>query len=55
MILFCLVGSLILAYGAIYALFCIQKGGIAAALSMFGLLLVDLGLLILLIYYRTRV
>ena len=42
----------ILLYGAAYALYCIKKGGIAAALPIFFLLAVDLGLLVLLLYYR---
>ena len=54
MILFLLAAAGILAYGAAYALFCIQKGGIAAALSVFGLLLLDIGILVLLIYFRTN-
>ena len=52
MLLFMSAAGLILAYGAIYALFCIKKGGIAAALPIFILLAVDLGLLVLLLYYR---
>ena len=54
MILFLLAAVGILAYGAAYAFFCIQKGGIAAALSVFGLLLLDIGILVLLIYFRTK-
>ena len=54
MILFLLAAGLILAYGALYALYCIQKGGITAALSVFFLLLMDLGFLVLLVYYRTN-
>ncbi len=54
MSMFCIAAGLILAYGALYLLFCIQKGGIAAALSMLGLLLIDLLLLVLLIHYGTR-
>ena len=42
----------ILLYGAAYAFFCIQKGGIAAALSVFFLLLLDMGLFGLLLYFR---
>ena len=54
MFLFVLAAGGILAYGAAYALFCIKKGGIAAALPVFGLLLIDMGLLALLIYFRTN-
>ena len=54
MILFLLAAVGILAYGAAYAFFCVQKGGIAAALSVLGLLLMDLGILVLLVYYRTN-
>ena len=52
MVLLLTAAGLILAYGAAYALFCIRKGGIAAALSVLLCLLTDLGLLILLVYYR---
>ncbi len=52
MFLFMLAAGGILLYGAAYALFCIKKGGIAAALPIFFLLAVDLGLLVLLLYYR---
>ena len=51
---FLLAGGGILAYGAAYAVFRIQKGGIAAALPVFSCLVLDLGLLLLLIYYRTN-
>ena len=54
MILFLLSAGLILLYGAAYTLFCIQKGGLAAALSVFFCLLTDLGLLALLVYFRTN-
>ena len=54
MLLFMLAAGGILAYGAAYALFCIKKGGIAAALPVWCLLLLDLGLMILLVYYRTN-
>ncbi len=54
MVLFMLAAGLILAYAGAYALFCIRKGGIAAALSVLGLLLMDLGILVLLVYYRTN-
>ncbi len=52
MILFILVAGSILIYGAAYTVFCIQKGGIAAALSVLFLQLLDLALLLLLLYYR---
>ena len=52
MILFLLAAGLILFYGAAYALFCVKKGGIAAALPICCLLLLDLGLLALLLYFR---
>ena len=52
MILFVLTAGAILLYAAAYALFCMQKGGIAAALSVFLWWLLDLGLLVLLLYYR---
>ncbi len=54
MILFLLAAGAILAYGAAYALFRMKKGGIAAALPVCCLILLDLGLLALLIYYRTN-
>ncbi len=52
MILFLLAAAVILFYGAAYAVFCIQKGGIAAALYVLVLLLMDMGLLVLLLYFR---
>ena len=52
MILFLLAAVGILAYGAAYSFFCIQKGGIAAALPVCCLLIADLGLLMLLLYFR---
>ena len=54
MFLFVLAAGGILAYGATYARFCIKKGGIAAALPIFILLAVNLGLLLLLLYFRTN-
>ena len=54
MILFLLISGLILAYGAAYGAFRMKKGGIAAALPVCCLVLVDLGLLILLVYFRTN-
>ncbi len=54
MILYLTAGGGILLYGTAYGLFCVKKGGIAAALSVFGLLLSDLALLILLLFFRTR-
>ena len=54
MILFLLAAGGILIYGAAYARFRRKKGGIAAALPVWGLLLLDLGLLILLVYFRTN-
>ena len=54
MVLFLLAAGIVLLYAATYGLFCIQKGGIAAALPVFCLLLLDLGLMILLLYYRTN-
>ena len=54
MILFAAAAGLILAYGVAYVVFCIKKGGIAAALSVFGLLLTDLLLLVALVYFRVR-
>ena len=52
MILFLFLSGIVLLYGAAYALFCKQKGGIAAALSVSVLWLLDLGLLVLLVYFR---
>ena len=54
MFLFVMTAGLILAYGAAYALFRTQKGGIAAALSVFFWMIVDLVLLVLLVYFRTN-
>ena len=54
MILFSLAAAGVLLYGAAYAGFCIKKGGIPAALAICCLLLSDLGLLALLLYYRTH-
>ena len=54
LILFLLAAGAILAYGGAYALFRMKKGGIAAALPIWCLLVVDLGLMILLVYYRTN-
>ncbi len=54
MILFLLAAGAILAYGGAYALFRMKKGGIAAALPIWCLLVVDLGLMILLVYFRTN-
>ena len=54
MILFLLISGGSLAYGTAYALFRMKKGGIAAALPVFCLLLIDMGLLALLIYFRTN-
>lgn len=54
MILFLLAGGLILLYGAAYGVFYFKKGGITAALTVFLWLLADLGLLILLVHYRTN-
>ena len=52
--LFLLTAGGILAYGAAYGVFCIKKGGIAAALPIWCLLLVDIGLVALLVYFRTN-
>ena len=54
MILFLLAAGAILAYGGAYALFRMKKGGIAAALPICCLLLIEMGLLALLIYFRTN-
>ena len=54
MILFLLTAAVLLAYGGVYAVFCVKKGGISAALGMLFCLLLDLGLMALLIYYRTN-
>ena len=52
MIAFMLLAGLILMYGAAYALFCMKKGGIAAALWVLFYVLLDGSLLMLLLYYR---
>ena len=52
--LFLLAAGGILAYGGAYAWFRMKKGGIAAALPVWCLLLLDVGLLALLIYFRTN-
>ena len=52
MILFLLAAGAILAYGGAYALFRMKKGGIAAALPIWCFLAADLGLLLLLLYFR---
>ena len=54
MVMFLLTAGAILAYGAAYALLRMKKGGIAAALPVWCLMIVDLGLLILLVYFRTN-
>ena len=54
MFLLYLMAGGILAYGAAYARFRRKKGGIAAALPLWCLLLVDVGLLILLGWFRIR-
>lgn len=54
MVLFLLAAGGILAYGGAYAHFRMKKGGIAAALPLWGLLLLDIGLLVLLVYFRTN-
>ena len=54
MTVFLLAAALVLIYGAAYGIFCIRKGGIAAALPIWCLLVVDLGLMILLVYFRTN-
>ena len=54
MILFLLAASALLAYGLVYVRFTIKKGGIAAALVVLMLVLVDMGLLALVLYYRTH-
>lgn len=54
MILLYCIAAAILAYGAAYALFCGKKSGIAAALSVWCLVLIDVGLLILLGWFRIR-
>lgn len=54
MIVFLLAAGLILAYGAVYMIFCIKKGGIAAALWVFLCWVLDLGLMILLVHFRTN-
>ena len=54
MLLFLLTAGIILAYGAAYALYRIQKGGISAALGVLFLWCMDLALLVLLVYFRTN-
>ena len=54
MTVFLLAAGAILLYALAYALFCMQKGGVAAALSVLLWWSLDLGLLVLLLYYRTR-
>ena len=54
MILFIGVSGCILAYGGTYAYYRMKKGGVAAALPVWCLLLVDMGLLALLVYFRTN-
>ena len=54
MVLFLLAAGAILAYGGAYALFRMKKGGSAAALSVWCLMILDLGLLVLLVYFRTN-
>ena len=54
MVLFLLAAGAILAYGGAYALFRMKKGGIAAALPVWCLMILDLGLLVLLVYFRTN-
>ena len=50
--LFLLTAAAVLVYGAAYGFFRMKKGGIAAALPIWCLLLVDAGLLALLIHCR---
>ena len=52
MILFLLAAVPILIYSGAYVLFCVKKGGIAAALSVLGLMLLNVGLLFLLVHFR---
>ena len=54
MVLFLLTAGGILAYGGAYAYYRMKKGGVAAALPVWCLLLVDVGLLALLVYFRTN-
>ena len=54
MVIFLLAAGAILAYGAVYGIYRMKKGGIAAALPVFGLLFADIALLVLLVYYRTN-
>lgn len=54
MILFLLAAAAVLIYGAAYGFFCMQKGGVAAALSIFAVTVLDLMLLGLLVYFRIR-
>jgi|GEM_PF-2569907 len=43
-----------MAYGLLYACFCMKKGGIAAALTVLFLVLLNAGLLGLVLFYRTH-
>ena len=54
MIVFLLAAGCILIYGAAYGVFCAKKGGIAAALPVVFCWVLDLGLMILLVYFRTN-
>ena len=54
MTVFLLAAALVLIYGAAYGIFCIRKGGIAAALGVFLCWMLDLGLMILLVHFRTN-
>ncbi len=44
----------LLLYGLLYARFCMQKGGLRAALTVLLLVLIDTGMLALALYFRTR-
>ena len=54
MILFVGIAALVLIYGVAYGCFCMKKGGVAAALGVFGLVIADTGLVALLLYFRVR-
>ena len=54
MILFLLAAAALLAYGLVYVRFTLKKGGIVAALVVLMLVLVDMCLLALVLYYRTH-
>ena len=54
MAIFLLAAGAILAYGAAYGAFRMKKGGISAALPVWFLMILDLGLLVLLVYFRTN-